>query len=167
MAEVFVLDWRRDPYGWRCFDEMKTKHNGDCNIYGAYTQVCTCGFFDDLSFYDMDKLFKEHDEDYGKHVKSLGIIENMRIEEEYHESLMKSTEEYLKESEVKIQDREVNIEENYLDPVTYVPSHAEGNAGHPDCEQGVIISVEGKHIRVLYCHGRTVQSTKPENLVWG
>lgn len=56
---------------------------------------------------------------------------------------------------------------NYLDNVTYVPSHANGNASHPDCEQGVIISFTEDVVKVLYCKSRTVQSTKPDDLVWG
>jgi len=39
---------------------------------------------------------------------------------------------------MKIENKTIT-EKNYLDKVTYVPSHAEGNAGHEDCEQGVII----------------------------
>jgi len=66
-----------------------------------------------------------------------------------------------------IENREVTTEKNYLDPVTYVPGHAGGNAGHPDCELGVIISVTEQAIKVLYCKSRTVQSTAPEDLVWG
>jgi len=68
---------------------------------------------------------------------------------------------------MRIQDRTVNIDADYLSPVTYVPGHAHGNAGHDDCEQGVIIAVGDDSIRVLYCKSRTVQSTYPEDLVWG
>lgn len=68
---------------------------------------------------------------------------------------------------MKIQGSEVSIEKNYLDPVTYVPPHANGNAGHKDCEQGVIVKVTDEVVMVLYCKGRTVQSTRPEDLVWG
>lgn len=69
---------------------------------------------------------------------------------------------------MKIEGKEVT-EDNYLDPVTYVPAHAHGNAGHKDCEQGVIIgtSSQDEDIRVLYCKSRTVQRTRAENLVWG
>jgi len=60
-----------------------------------------------------------------------------------------------------------DIKSCYLDPVTYVPSHAAGNAGHLDCEQGVIISFNEEVVKVLYCNSRTVQGTRPEDLVWG
>jgi len=33
--------------------------------------------------------------------------------------------------------------------VVYVPSHAEGNIDHPDCEEGFITSTKG---RVIFCH---------------
>jgi len=66
-----------------------------------------------------------------------------------------------------IEGREVTTEQNYLDPVTYVPDHVNGNAGHADCEQGVIIRVKEGSIGVLYCKSRTVQSTSPDDLVWG
>ena len=54
------------------------------------------------------------------------------------------------------------------DPVTYVPTHAKGNAQHKDCEQGVLIGWKGDIARVLYCtSGRTIQGTHIENLVIG
>jgi hypothetical protein len=56
---------------------------------------------------------------------------------------------------------------HYLCPVTYVPQHAEGNAGHDDCEQGVIIRTTESVVMVLYCKSRTVQATDPKLLVWG
>lgn len=56
---------------------------------------------------------------------------------------------------------------HFLDKVTYVPNHADGNASHKDCEQGVIISWNDENVNVLYCKGRNIQSTYPENLVWG
>ena len=34
---------------------------------------------------------------------------------------------------MQIEGREVSIESHYLDPVTYVPRYAKGNAGHKDC----------------------------------
>lgn len=68
---------------------------------------------------------------------------------------------------MKIQGREVSTKDNYLDPVTYVPNHVNGNAGHKDCEQGVIIRVTDQNVKVLYCKGRTTQATDPANLVWG
>lgn len=67
----------------------------------------------------------------------------------------------------KIEGRPINLMDNYLDKVTYIPPHVDGNAGHKDCKQGVIISFTEDNVKVLYCEGRTVQSTKPEDLVWG
>ena len=71
---------------------------------------------------------------------------------------------------MKIDGKEVDENgRDYLSPVTYIPAHANGNAGHPDCEPGVLIgmSVDGTALRVLYCKERTVQVTRPEDLVWG
>ncbi len=68
---------------------------------------------------------------------------------------------------MKIENKEVTIPSNYLDPVTYVPGHVNGNAGHDDCEPGVIISLRQHAINVLYCKSRTVQATNPDDLVWG
>lgn len=68
---------------------------------------------------------------------------------------------------MKIEDREVDPDNNYLDPVTYIPSHAKGNAGHKDCQPGVIIRITSEAVFVLYCNTRTVQSTDPSDLVWG
>lgn len=69
--------------------------------------------------------------------------------------------------EMKIEGRVVDEKLDYLNKVTYVPTHAKGNAGHPDCEQGVIVGLSHSGIRVLYCNGRTVQVTDPQDLVWG
>ena len=68
---------------------------------------------------------------------------------------------------MKIENVELDIKKNYLDSVTYVPIHLKGNAGHPDCEQGVIIDFNEDTVAVLYCKGRTVQMTRPDDLVWG
>lgn len=68
---------------------------------------------------------------------------------------------------MQIESRDVATPKNYLDPVTYVPAHATGNAGHEDCRQGVIVGVTMSMVRVLYCNTRTVQSTNPDDLVWG
>ncbi len=68
---------------------------------------------------------------------------------------------------LEIEGRPLNLADNYLDPVTYVPSHVHGNAGHEDCQQGVIISFTENFVKVLYCNSRTVQFTNPEDLVWG
>jgi len=66
----------------------------------------------------------------------------------------------------KIEGKEL-IVEDYLTPVTYVPTHAKGNAGHEDCELGVIIRWTADTVFVLYCKSRTTQGTYPHNLVWG
>lgn len=68
---------------------------------------------------------------------------------------------------MKIEDKDVSGDNNYLDPVTYVPGHAQGNAGHEDCELGVIIRIANGNVFVLYCKSRTVQATNPSDLVWG
>lgn len=68
---------------------------------------------------------------------------------------------------MKIQEREINLEKDYLSPVTYVPNHVNGNAGHKDCEKGVIIDINDLSVKVLYCKSRTVQLTNSEDLVWG
>ena len=65
-----------------------------------------------------------------------------------------------------IEGREIT-DQNYMDPVTYVPGHAHGNAGHKDCEPGVIIRVGTECVFVLNCKTRTVQGTDPSDLVWG
>jgi hypothetical protein len=67
----------------------------------------------------------------------------------------------------KIENRKLYMQHHFLDKVTYVPDHAKGSAGHKDCKQGVIISFTEDNVKVLYCEGRTVQSTRPEDLVWG
>lgn len=69
---------------------------------------------------------------------------------------------------MEIDGRKVEFDKDYLSPVTYVPGHAHGNAGHEDCEQGVLIGfIDKDTARVLYCNSRTVQATSPADLVWG
>jgi len=68
---------------------------------------------------------------------------------------------------MKIEGREISTDQNYLDPVTYIPNHANGDASHPDCERGVIISPSTSSVMVLYFTSRTVQSTSADDLVWG
>jgi len=70
---------------------------------------------------------------------------------------------------MKIENQRVKIPTNYLDPVTYIPPHVPNrNAGHSDCEKGVIISLYGENtVKVLFCKNRTVQSVNAENLVFG
>ena len=66
---------------------------------------------------------------------------------------------------MKIED--IKMPDHYLSPVTYVPMHAKGSAGHKDCELGVVIRVNEENVFVLYCKSRTVQATNPDELVWG
>lgn len=68
---------------------------------------------------------------------------------------------------MKIQGRTITIKTNYLDRVTYVPSHVYGNASHKDCEPGVIVRIGADMVFVLYCKGRNIQATNPKDLVWG
>lgn len=65
-----------------------------------------------------------------------------------------------------IDGREVTEYDKYS-TVTYVPGQAEGDAGHPDCEQGVLLGEKDNFARVLYCKSRTIQLTNPADLVWG
>ncbi|TET74379.1 MAG: hypothetical protein E3J43_09960 [Candidatus Heimdallarchaeota archaeon] len=68
-----------------------------------------------------------------------------------------------------IEGQRIKIPRNYLDPVTYIPSHVPNrNASHSDCEQGVIMDIVGENtVKVLFCKSRTVQSVNVENLVFG
>lgn len=68
---------------------------------------------------------------------------------------------------MQIEGREIDEDNNYLDSVTYVPNHAQGNANHKDCQIGVIIRITHETVFVLYCNTRTVQATDPSDLVWG
>jgi len=68
---------------------------------------------------------------------------------------------------MKIENTTLDIGKHYLDNVTYVPRHVNGNAGHADCEQGVILSINQETVSVLYSKSRTVQQTGPSDLVWG
>lgn len=52
------------------------------------------------------------------------------------------------------------------DKVTYVPRHAKGNAGHPDCEGGIVTSMNDTCVFVEYGTG-TSQGTNRDDLVWG
>lgn len=38
------------------------------------------------------------------------------------------------------------------DQVRYLPMHAHGNAGHPDCERGIVTSLAGEYVRVRFGH---------------
>lgn len=68
---------------------------------------------------------------------------------------------------MQIEGKELDLEKHYLAPVTYIPNHANGNAGHKDCEPGNIIKFTDAGVFVLYSRSRTTQLTNPDNLVWG
>lgn len=51
-------------------------------------------------------------------------------------------------------------------PVTYIPTHAKGNAGHNDSKRGYITSWNDKSVFVRY-NGSTSVATDPKDLVWG
>ena len=67
---------------------------------------------------------------------------------------------------MKIEGRELTVDD-YLNPVTYVPSIAHGNASHVDCTLGVIIRFNDEVVFILNCRTRTVQGCRPDDLVWG
>jgi len=66
---------------------------------------------------------------------------------------------------MQIEERELT-DEHIGSKVTYVPSHAKGNASHPACEGGTISSWNDTFVFVNYGKG-TNAATKPEDLVWG
>ena len=53
--------------------------------------------------------------------------------------------------------------------VRYIPFHAGGDIKHPDCENGVVSSQNGKYVFVKYWRNgmlqNTAQATQPEDLV--
>jgi len=61
------------------------------------------------------------------------------------------------------------------DRVKYIPTHAEGNQNHPDCETGIVSSVNDKFVFVKYDNEMcimatgdepyTAQATRPEDLI--
>ena len=63
----------------------------------------------------------------------------------------------------------------HSDPVRYIPNHANGDATHPDCQNGVVSSTNDNWVFVKYdclaCtmftgdEPYTAQATKRENLV--
>jgi len=54
------------------------------------------------------------------------------------------------------------------DRVIYIPTHAEGNVNHPDCEYGIVSSWNDKYVFVKYVRNgipqMTAQATSPEDL---
>jgi hypothetical protein len=68
---------------------------------------------------------------------------------------------------MRIQGRELK-DSDKGSKVTYIPTHAEGNAGHKDCEGGTISSWNDSCVFVNYYGTETKgQATYPEDLVWG
>ena len=63
-----------------------------------------------------------------------------------------------------IQDIELT-EFHIYSKVTYVPTHAEGNTSHPDCEVGRIRSWNNNGVFVDYM--RNVCMTSFSDLIWG
>ena len=61
------------------------------------------------------------------------------------------------------------------DLVTYIPTHADGNKDHPDCENGVVSSVGNIFVFVKFDNAfmkmvtgnepYTAQATRPEDLI--
>lgn len=64
-----------------------------------------------------------------------------------------------------IENKEVT-QEDIGSPVTYIPTHANGDTNHPDSERGVISSFNDVTIFVRF---RSVngQAVNTKNLVWG
>lgn len=52
------------------------------------------------------------------------------------------------------------------DAVIYVPSHANGDRKHPDCERGVVTSRNDLFVFVRYAGRNNSQATRPEDLVF-
>lgn len=51
-------------------------------------------------------------------------------------------------------------------PVTYIPSHADGDINHPDVEHGFISSFNDVSVWVRY-KSQTGENTPANNLRWG
>jgi len=56
------------------------------------------------------------------------------------------------------------------DQVRYIPRHAEGDASHPDCENGIVTSTNEVNVFVKYYHSAGglrlhAQATSPEDLI--
>ena len=50
--------------------------------------------------------------------------------------------------------------------VRYIPSHAEGDANHKDCENGIVTSINDNFVFVIYnLEGSTSQATRPNDLI--
>ena len=51
------------------------------------------------------------------------------------------------------------------DLVRYVPYHAHGNLGHPDCERGIVSSVWSEYIHVRFGTDQYSKSCRSDQLV--
>lgn len=74
-------------------------------------------------------------------------------EEAYHEGLMEGKRSKL---------------EQLFPPgsrVRYIPMHAHGDRGHPDCEDGIVSSCNHENVFVKYGGKQTAQATDPEDLI--
>lgn len=49
--------------------------------------------------------------------------------------------------------------------VRYVPYHAQGDAQHPDCEDGVVTSVNDRYVFVRFAGRTQSQACRPSQLV--
>jgi hypothetical protein len=58
-------------------------------------------------------------------------------------------------------------EQHKNQPVTYIPMHAKGDTGHPDCERGRIKSWNDTNVFVWYHSGDTAAATNPDDLMLG
>lgn len=108
------------------------------------------GVLVELTGYGLSDILCQLSEDYGDDE----IIKTLR-----QNNPVKSVKAFIEGNEL--------TEEHYLCPVTYVPNHADGNAGHADAEQGVLIRWDDEHAFVLYCKGRKVARTLLYNLRFG
>jgi len=51
--------------------------------------------------------------------------------------------------------------------VVYVPYHADGDRSHPDCERGVVTSINDHYVFVQFKPGAVSQACKPDQLQKG
>lgn len=73
--------------------------------------------------------------------------------------------QFCKPSNLFIEKREVNPDD-IGSPVTYIPTHAKGDASHKDCEHGTISSYNDTYVFVRF-HSPNGQACNPKDLVWG
>ena len=70
----------------------------------------------------------------------------------------------MSQQQFKIQDRELLLSD-IGSPVTYVPRHALGDASHPDCERGTIMSWNERGVMVDYKRNKC--RTDFNDIIWG